>query len=111
MSTLLTGALKGAKPSYNAILGEKEKSNICKKWEEILDKEIDWKGIFFKVNKIKESKLKWFQLRICYRIIVTNSKLHSMKIVDSNKCNFCHEEKDTILHYLFECQHVHIFWN
>ena len=27
VSTLLTGALKGAKPIYNAILGEKEKSN------------------------------------------------------------------------------------
>ena len=109
--TLLTGALKGAKPIYNAILGEIEKSNISKKWEEILNKEIDWKGIFVKVNKIKEPKLKWFQLRICYRIIVTNSILYSMRVVDSNKCSFCHDERDTVLHYLCECQHVKIFWN
>ena len=109
--TLLTGALKGAKPIYNAILGEKEKSNGCKKWEVILEKDIDWEKVFIKVNKIKEVKMKWFQLRICHRVLVTNSMLTHMKIVESNKCNFCQIEKDTILHYLWECPHVQTFWN
>ena len=111
VNIVLTGALRGAKPIYNAILGEKDQSNVCKKWEEILDKDIDWNKIFIAVNRIEESKLKWFQLRICYRILVTNSILTHMNIVDSNKCNFCQSERDTILHYLWECQHVQIFWN
>ena len=111
VNIILTGALKGAKPIYNAILGEKDKSNVCKKWEEILGKEIDWNKIFIVVNNIKESKLKWFQLRICYRVLVTNSILTHMNITESNKCNFCQSEKDTIPHYLWECQHVQRFWN
>ena len=108
--TLLTGARTGAKPIYNAILGEKEQSKVCKKWEEITGKDIEWNTIFTTVNNIKESKLKWFQLKICYRVLVTNSMLVRMNIVNSNKCNFCLTERDTILHYLWDCPHVQIFW-
>ena len=43
--------------------------------------------------------------------MVTNSTLLYMNVVDSNKCNFCLTEKDTILHYLWECNHVQTFWN
>ena len=98
--SLLTGALKGAKPIYNAFLGEGQKPRACEKWENILGKEIDWKSIFLGVNNIKEIKLKWFQVKICHRILVTNSILLHMNITDSDKCNFCLREKDTILHYL-----------
>ena len=110
-TTLLTGALKGAKPIYNALLGENKKSNVCEKWEHILGKNIIWSRVFLRVNNIKEIKLKWFQLRICYRILVTNSILTYMNITESNKCNFCLREKDTILHYLWECTHTQTFWN
>ena len=111
IESLLTSALKGAKPIYNALFGEKEVSNACQKWERLLEKEINWKKIFLKVNNIKETKFKWFQLKICYRVLVTNSILNHMNIVESNRCNFCLSEKDTILHYLWECNHVQQFWN
>ena len=108
---LLTNGIKGAKPIYNILLGKKEKSNACIKWENILGTEISWEKIFLQTNSIKETKLKWFQLKICYRILVTNSTLLYMNVVDSNKCNFCLTEKDTISHYLWECNHVQTFWN
>ena len=109
--TLLTSVPKGAKPLYNILLGEKEKPNACKKWEDILRKEFDWNKIFKHANHIKESKFKWFQFRICYRVLVTNSILTHMNIAESNVCNFCNIDKDTILHYLWECPFVQTFWN
>ena len=110
MFSLLTEK-KGAKHIYNALLGDPEKFNSSKRWEEILEKEIEWKKIFLGVNSIKEVKLKWFQLKICYRILVTNSILTYMNVTQSNKCNFCLLEKDTILHYLWDCPHTQTFWN
>lgn len=60
---------------------------------------------------MKEIKLKWFQIKICYRILVTNNILHKLGVVDSsNKCNFCQKEKDTIEHYLYFCEHLLSFW-
>ena len=58
--SLLSGNLKGAKPIYNALIGNNEKGNPCKTWERILEKEIDWKKIFWSIHQIKETKLRWF---------------------------------------------------
>ena len=109
--SLLSGRLKGAKPIYNALLGNIEKGNPCKTWENILEKEIEWKKVFDTINRIKETKLRWFQMKIVYRIIVSNSILLKMNIVQSNKCNFCLTEKDSVFHYLWKCTHVQQFWN
>ena len=109
--TLLTSGLKGVKPLYNALLGEREIPIAFNKWETILGVEIDWEKVFLQINSVTEAKLKWFQIKICHRILVTNSILTYMHIVDSNKCNFCLTEKDTIQHYLWECVHVQVFWN
>ena len=110
MFSLLTNTLKGSKPIYNTLIGKVELPSACKKWENYLEKDINWEKVFLQVNKIKETKLKWFQLKICYRVLVTNSILTHMNITDSNYCNFCHSEKDTIFHYLWKCNHVQSFW-
>ena len=107
----ITGALKDAKPIYDDIMGENNKLNACEKWEKIIGDTLNWNKIFFGVNKIKETKLKWFQIKICHRILVTNSILSYMNITDSNRCNSWLAEKDTLLHYLRECPHSQKFWN
>eukprot|EP00745_Piridium_sociabile_P019664 TRINITY_DN2980_c0_g1_i11.p1 TRINITY_DN2980_c0_g1~~TRINITY_DN2980_c0_g1_i11.p1 ORF type:complete len:147 (+),score=12.13 TRINITY_DN2980_c0_g1_i11:70-510(+) len=33
-----------------------------------------------------------------------------MGVVENNTCNFCNREKDTVLHYLWQCDHVQSFW-
>ena len=76
----------------------------------LTDVEIDWKKVFYKISKIKEIKLRWFQFKIIYRILVTNSILKEMKIIQSNKCSFCDIEKDSILHYLWDCVYSQSFW-
>ena len=80
-------------------------------WEAKLNKMIDWHRVLKKAKKIGEIKLKWFQLRICFRILVTNKILRQMRIVDNDKCNFCKTETDTVEHYLWDCVHVHSFWS
>jgi hypothetical protein len=108
---ILITAQKGTKSFYNTLIGEPSIPNSCKHWEEITNAEIDWVKIFSETKKITEIKLKWFQMKINYRILVTNSMLCRMKIISTNMCSFCNEEKDTILHYLWECVHVQHFWN
>ena len=34
-----------------------------------------------------------------------------MGVVASNVCNFCKTEKDSIYHYLWQCEHTRTFWN
>lgn len=78
--------------------------------EQCLEKKINWEEACVKMNKVKEIKLKWFQIRIMQRILVTNSILSSMGISASNQCNFCLQERDNVLHYLCNCVHVEAFW-
>jgi exonuclease III len=108
---ILIKAPKGTKAFYNIFIGEPTIPNPCKNWEDITNTEIDWTKIFTDTKKITEVKLKWFQLKINYRILVTNSMLCRMKIMNTNVCSFCNVEKDTIFHYLWECNHVQSFWN
>jgi hypothetical protein len=108
---ILTKAPKGAKVFYNTLIGETIIPKPCKNWENISGTEIDWLKIFATTKKIPETKLKWFQMKIYYRILVTNSILCAMKVVETNVCNFCNMEKDTILHYLWDCVHVQDFWH
>ena len=86
------------------------KQLTAKNWEKLLEKDINWKEVCIKTNNIKETKLKWFQIRINNRILVNNSILMSMGITATNVCNFCNQEKDTLLHYLWNCVHVKHFW-
>ena len=50
-------------------------------------------------------------MRITYRVLVTNSVLKEMGIVESNNCCFCNTEKDSIFHYLWSCPHSQDFWH
>ena len=49
-------------------------------------------------------------MKICYRVLVTNSMLKNMGITESNLCNFCVQVRDTIMHYLWQCTNIQKFW-
>jgi len=102
---------KGSKCFYNVLIGEKILPNACKNWNNLLSTEVDWPKVFKKTKKIKEIKLRWFQMRIYYRILVTNSVLKEMGLTPNNMCNFCKTEKDTIIHYLWQCPFSQRFWD
>jgi len=108
---IVTRSPKGAKVFYDIMLGEHTLPNACKSWERIIGTEVEWLKIFKTTKKIQETKLRWFQMKINYRVLVTNSILKSMGVTASNECNFCKRERDTIFHYLWECECVQTFWN
>ena len=107
---ILLNSPKGSRYIYTMLLGKKDMSTAAKNWEKIMGKQLNWEAIFRKVSRIKEVKIKWFQMKICYRVLVTNSILKNMGIIETNLCNFCGQERDTIIHYLWECQRIQTFW-
>lgn len=58
----------------------------------------------------RETKLQSFQYRILNRILPCGVFLKRIRIADSDVCLFC-QEKDTIIHYLMQCNLVRPFWN
>lgn len=85
---------KGSSTFYYVMIDKIEVLDIKSfmKWEKHLNIPIDWHDALKRIKKIKEIKLKWFQLRICHRILVTN-KIYKMKVTDNERCNFCNKEK------------------
>ena len=62
--------------------------------------------IFHKVNKIKESKLRWFQIRINNRIVATRVMLADMGNSNDTACTFCNESLVSVHHVFWECPHT-----
>ena len=72
--------------------------------------EVSWENIYAPVHKTTpDPKLRWFQLRLLYRIIPTNKYLLMCKIKNSALCTHCAVEEN-ILHLLWECQVATNFW-
>ena len=106
---------KGCKSIYK-YLNKKNlpKPNHQLKWENILNLSVNqnwWNKHYPIVFKItKDSKLHWFQYRINYRILATNSYLHKIGYTDSDLCTFCQNERETIYHIFWGCTHVQTLW-
>ena len=110
-------ATKGCNIIYNKLMVYN--SNILievkNKWERVLNEEISYNSIensFIAIPKMIEGPYqKYFQFRLLHSRIVTNKKLHVMKISDTNLCPICYETEETIKHAFLECQFVIILWN
>ena len=76
--------------------------NCCLKWSEKLKPNISWNIVFIKVQKIKDIKPKWLQVRIIHRIIATNIVLNKIGVIANTQCGFCNDEKDSIEHMFWK---------
>jgi hypothetical protein len=101
---------KGSKIFYDIFCDDGKMPEICEKWNRKLDRNINWLVTFTKIKKIKEIKLKWFQIRIINRIIATNRTLQWMKVTNDDRCSFCKDETETIEHLFWGCDIVQGFW-
>ena len=103
---------KGARKYYNIISNKKITPSFCNKWQTKLVNynNLDWKNVFSDVQKIKEVKLKWFQLRIQNRIIGTNIVLRNMRLRNDELCSFCSLERESIEHLFVDCIYTNNFW-
>ena len=59
------------------------------------------KILFKKIHKIREIKLKWFQIRLVHRLLATNVVLMHMGVENDITCSFCEKERDAINHIFF----------
>ena len=107
---ILNSCPKGSKVIYDAIISNENPPKCCMKWSQKLNSEIIWKNVFFKLHKIQDIQLKWFQIRIVHRILATNFLLKKMKIIDDDRCSFCSSQRDSIDHLLWKCDQVAQFW-
>ena len=101
---------KGTKVLYDILTSDEKFPNACEKWEKTIAGEINWRACFEKIVKIQEIKLRWFQIRILHRILATNIVLKEMKVVPNNSCSFCNNERESIKHLFWDCQHSQTFW-
>ena len=58
-----------------------------------------------------ESKMRAFQWKINHNIYFTNEKLEKIKLVDSNRCTFCKDHREDLLHLFIRCRYVHPLWD
>ena len=111
---MLCANLKGVKGFYKNLTGTFVNDHSMKnKWNKQLEIDIDnqaWKTIFTHCfNTVSDNNLKWFQLKLIYRILGTKSYTMKLNITDSDKCNFCHQT-ETLMHMFVECLNVKELW-
>ena len=85
------------------------------KWSEIYpyfetaEPEI-WKRIFnMAFNVTQETLIQSFQYRLIHRIIPCNKWLETIRVKDTNICNYC-DNVDDLQHFFLYCHNVHKFW-
>jgi hypothetical protein len=80
------------------------------KWNNFFNN-LSWTKIFYLCHKTTvDCQLKWFQLRLIYRALPTNRYLFLRKIVQSASCSICNNGEETIIHLMWHCEHVNMFW-
>ena len=81
-------------------------------FEDLLQLElIQWENVYklpFLVTI--ESKLRAFQFKINHNIYYTNEKLEKIKIVGSNRCTFCDDRVEDLVHLFIRCRYVNNLW-
>ena len=72
----------------------------------------DYAKCFLNINLVTNiTKLRDFQYRLLHNKIFCNDILIHWKKVDSNVCNLCHSEKQTIVHLMWDCRLVRPIWS
>ena len=111
---IILKTIQGSKYMYDLFLENIQYiSKHENKWKSVLN--LDNTFIFKPYYKLlhqctKDSKLKWFQYRIMYRILGTNKNLFDCKIKTNSVCNLCRSSTETIEHLFFQCHHTQQIW-
>ena len=67
----------------------------------------EWRNVYkIPFQCLKDPTLLWFQYRILHRIITTNTFLYKIKYIESNICDLCNSEPETLEHLFFDCPNV-----
>lgn len=108
--SLICETERGIRKIYESFMENNIMPACCKKWEGKVERNVKWENIFMKCKYIKETAMKWFQIKILHRILGTNIILNTMDISMNNLCTFCNKSKENIVHLLYDCDRVKLFW-
>ena len=76
-----------------------------------MNEDRNWEKIFkLPFSLTKSTNCRWFQMRVNHRILATNTFLHKLGIRDNNKCSFCTDQPETLIHLFCTCPSVSSFW-
>ena len=104
-----------SKMFYKTLLNKinKHTERRCfEKWEETINSQFNWETIFGNIYKTTiDTKLRNFQFKLIHNILPDNKILKKMGIVDSDLCNFCNIERDSVIHYIWYCPSAQQYWN
>ena len=103
--------LRGSKHIIKSSLSKKPNMHASiAKWNNNFQN-LEWPKIFSICHKTTvDTKLRWFQMRLIYRILPTNRFLFLRKIKTSEICHLCRNYAETIEHMLFDCVLIGQFW-
>ena len=74
------------------------------KWEETMQKPINWKKVYqLPFKSTVDVTLRNFQYKFLHRIIPTNKFLYKCKLSNTNLCDFCSSSVENIDHIFWEC--------
>jgi hypothetical protein len=85
---------------------------ILEKWREKLNIEIndkEWNTIFTIPKVVRDTKLRAFQYKVLFNLIVCKSYLHKIGKAPNDLCDKCHTVEDTA-HFLHDCEETSSFW-
>jgi hypothetical protein len=78
----------------------------------LMETDINISDVFCNLYLVtNDSKLKHFQYKLLHRTLPTNTFLVKIGIKNSDLCNICINDTDSILHYIWLCPVVKLFWN
>ena len=64
----------------------------------------EYLNAFLYINQVTNvTKLRDFQYRLLHNAIFTNDRLYYWKKVDTQRCNLCLNEKQTVKHLFWDC--------
>ena len=105
---------KGCQHLYGIFVSDVVKEPIAKiKWETLVD---DTVSIFWKViyrvcfKSIGDNELKWFQYNKVNNILATKHYLYKIKLTESEKCQLCNSQTETISHLFSKCKKSEELW-
>ena len=85
-------------------------SNVKEKWEQTLNEEIPFNTIekaLTNLSKMEESAYqKYLQFKLLHSRRITNEKLYTINISDSNLCSICGSNIETIKHAFIDCNSI-----
>ena len=83
------------------------------KWASYFENEnLNWDTIYSNIfTSTIDTKLRNFQYKYLFRIIPTNKRLFTQNIANSNLCDFCNMDIETIQHLFWECNLFQIYQN